>query len=131
VSYFKCLEYLENIKSTNVPSLASLSVDNKKFVTISLDKSSKHQKGSNMWCHYCYKNNHNTADWRAIAKFKQQKKASFEAKAGLGKKSLAFFLKKSMHSKGNWILKRLQIVSRGKKGLNSSSLLKLMNKFNH
>jgi hypothetical protein len=45
-----------------------------------------------MWCHYCDKNNHNTADCRAIAKFKQQKnnKACFEAKAGRGKKSLAF-----------------------------------------
>jgi hypothetical protein len=29
-------------------------------------------------------------DCRAIAKFKQQKKACFEAKAGPGKKSLAF-----------------------------------------
>jgi hypothetical protein len=45
-----------------------------------------------MWCHYCDKNNHNTADCRAIAKFKQQKKACFEAKAGAGKKSLAFLL---------------------------------------
>jgi hypothetical protein len=27
-----------------------------------------------MWCHYCdKKNNHNTADCRAIAKFKKQK----------------------------------------------------------
>jgi hypothetical protein len=45
-----------------------------------------------MWCHYCDKNNHNTADCRAIAKLKQQKnnKAHFEAKAGPGKKSLAF-----------------------------------------
>jgi hypothetical protein len=45
-----------------------------------------------MWCHYCDKNNHNTADCRAIALFKQQKnnKACFEAKAGPGKKSLAF-----------------------------------------
>jgi hypothetical protein len=45
-----------------------------------------------MWCHYCDKNNHNTADCRTIAKFKQQKnnKACFEAKAGPGKKSLAF-----------------------------------------
>jgi hypothetical protein len=47
-----------------------------------------------MWCHYCDKNNHNTADCRAIAKFKQQKKAHFEAKAGPGKKSLAFLFKK-------------------------------------
>jgi hypothetical protein len=45
-----------------------------------------------MWCHYCDKNNHNTTDCRAIAKFKQQKKnkACFEAKAGPRKKSLAF-----------------------------------------
>jgi hypothetical protein len=35
-------------------------------------------------------NNHNTADLREIAKFKQQKKALFEAKTGPGKKSLAF-----------------------------------------
>jgi hypothetical protein len=51
-----------------------------------------------MWCLYCDKNNHNhnhnTADCRAIAKFKQQKKkkACFEAKAGPGKKSLAFLV---------------------------------------
>jgi hypothetical protein len=43
-----------------------------------------------MWCHYCDKNNHNTADCRAIAKLKQQKKACFEAKAGPRKKSLSF-----------------------------------------
>jgi hypothetical protein len=35
-----------------------------------------------MWCDYCDKNNHNTDDCRAIAKFKQQKKTCFEAKAG-------------------------------------------------
>jgi hypothetical protein len=40
-----------------------------------------------MWCHYCDKNNNNTADCRAIAKFKQ---ACFETKAGPGKKSLTF-----------------------------------------
>jgi hypothetical protein len=43
-----------------------------------------------MWCHYCDKNNHNTADWRSITKFKQQKKACFEAKAVPGNKSLVF-----------------------------------------
>jgi hypothetical protein len=45
-----------------------------------------------MWCHYFDKNNHITADCRAISKFKQQKsnKAHFEAKAGPGKKSLTF-----------------------------------------
>jgi hypothetical protein len=45
-----------------------------------------------MWCHYCDKNNHNTADCRAIAKFKQQKKALFEAKAEPGNKSLGFLV---------------------------------------
>jgi hypothetical protein len=45
-----------------------------------------------MWCHYCDKNNHNTADCRAIVKFKQQKKAFFESIAGPGKKSLAFLV---------------------------------------
>jgi hypothetical protein len=43
-----------------------------------------------MWRQYCDKNNHNTADCRAIAKFKQQKKAHFEAKAGPRKKTLSF-----------------------------------------
>jgi hypothetical protein len=65
-------------------------VDNKKSVTSSVGKSSKNHKGSNMWCHYCDKNNQNKANCRAIDKFKQQKKARFEAKAGPGKKSLAF-----------------------------------------
>jgi hypothetical protein len=43
-----------------------------------------------MWCNYCDKNNHNTADCRAITKFKYHKQACFEAKVGPGKKSLAF-----------------------------------------
>jgi hypothetical protein len=43
-----------------------------------------------MWCHYCDKNNHNTADCRAITNFKQQKKACFEYKDGPRKMSLAF-----------------------------------------
>jgi hypothetical protein len=80
VSYFKRLEKLEKIRCTNGPNPSSLPGDNKKPVTSSVGKSSKHHKGSNMWCHYCDKNNHNTADCRAIAKFKQQKKAHFEAK---------------------------------------------------
>jgi hypothetical protein len=94
VSYFKCLENLEKIRHTNGPNPTSLPVDNNKTdsVTSSAGKSSKNHNGSNMWCHYCDKNNHNTADSRAISKFKQQKKnkAYFEAKDGTGKKSLAF-----------------------------------------
>jgi hypothetical protein len=46
-----------------------------------------------MWCHYGDKNNHKTADCRTIAKFKQQKKAHFEARAGPGNKSLALLFK--------------------------------------
>jgi hypothetical protein len=91
VSYFKRLENLEKIRRTNGPNPSSLPVDNKKSVTSSVGKS-KYHKGPNMWCKYCDKNNHNMADCRAISKFKQQKKnkACFEAKAELGKKSLAF-----------------------------------------
>jgi hypothetical protein len=96
VSYFKRLENLEKIRRNNGPNTSSLLIDNKKTVSVtsSVGKSSKNHKGSIMWCHYCDKNNHNTADWRAIAKFKQQKKnkAHFEAKAGPGKKSLAFLV---------------------------------------
>jgi hypothetical protein len=92
VSCFKRLENLEKIRCTNGPNPSSLPVDNKKSVTSSVVKSSKNHKGSNIWCHYCDKNHHNTADCRVIAKFKQQKKAHFEAKAGPGKKSLAFLV---------------------------------------
>jgi hypothetical protein len=106
VSYFKCLENLEKIKRTNGPNPSSLPVDNKKRVSVASSiQNSKNQKGSNMWCHYCDKNNHNTDDCRAISKFKQQKnsKARFEAKAGPRKKPLAFlfFSKKLMQLKGN------------------------------
>jgi hypothetical protein len=92
VSYFKRLENLEKIRRTNGPNPFSLPVDNKKSVISSVSKPSKNQKGSNMWCHYCGKNNHNTADFRAIAKWKQQKnnKARFEVKSRPRKKSLAF-----------------------------------------
>jgi hypothetical protein len=93
-SYFKFLENLEKIRRNNGLNPSSIAVDYKigYSVTSSVSKSSKNHKGSNMWCHYCDKNNHNTADCRAIAKFKQQKKnkACFEAKVGPRKKSLAF-----------------------------------------
>jgi hypothetical protein len=90
VSYFKRLENLKKIKCINGSSPSSLPVNNKKSVTISIGMSSKNHKGLKMWCHYCDKNNNNKADCKAIAKFKQQKKACFEAKAGPRKKSLAF-----------------------------------------
>jgi hypothetical protein len=89
-SYFKRLENLEKIRHTNGSNPSSLPVDNKNSVTSSVGKYFKNHKESNLWCHYCDKNNHNTADCREIAKFKQQKKACFEAKAEPGKNSLAF-----------------------------------------
>jgi hypothetical protein len=103
VSHFKRLENLEKIRRTFGPNPSSLPVDNKKCVTGSVGKSSKNHKGSIMWCYYCEKNNHNKADCRAIAKFKQQKKdkACFEAKAGSGKSLWPSFSRKVMHLKGN------------------------------
>jgi hypothetical protein len=56
--------------------------------------------------------NHNTTDCRATTKFKEQNKYWFEAKAGSGNNYFPSFSKKSMHSKGSWILKRLQAVRR-------------------
>jgi hypothetical protein len=97
VSYFKRSENLEKIRHTNGPNPSSLPVDNKKrvFVTSSVGKPSKNKqanmrcksfknhKGSNMRCHYCDKNNNNTADYREIAKFKQQKKTRIALKPKL------------------------------------------------
>jgi hypothetical protein len=94
VSDFKHLENLEKIRRTNGPNPSSLLLDNKKEVSVtsSVGRSSKNHQGFNMWCHYCDKSNHNTAECRAIAKFKQQKKkkARSVAKAGPGKKYLVF-----------------------------------------
>jgi hypothetical protein len=89
-SYSKHLDNLEKIRRTKDPNPSSLPVDNKKRVSVtnSVDKSSKNHKGSNMWRHYCDKNNHNTTDFRAIAEFKQKKNSCFEAKAEPGKKYL-------------------------------------------
>jgi uncharacterized protein YchJ len=66
--------------------MAPLPVDNKKIVGSSVGR----YKVSSLWCHYCEKHNHNTADCRAIAKIKQQKKVCFETKAAPERKYLAF-----------------------------------------
>jgi hypothetical protein len=79
VSYVKRLENLEKIRRTDGPNPSSLPVDNKKYDISSVGKSKNHKK-SNMWCHYCDKNNHNTANCRAIAKFKQQKRLDLKPK---------------------------------------------------
>jgi hypothetical protein len=44
VSYFKHLENLEKIRHTNILNPSSLPVDNKKYVTSSVSKSSKNHK---------------------------------------------------------------------------------------
>jgi hypothetical protein len=66
VPYFKRLDNLEKVRHTNGLNYTSLPLDNKKSVTSNVDNSPKNPKGYNMWCHYCDKNNHNTADHRAI-----------------------------------------------------------------
>jgi hypothetical protein len=102
---------LEKIKRTNGANPASSPVDYKKSFISSVGKSSKNHKASNMWCHYFEKNNHNKADCRAIDKFKHQKKACFEAKAGPGKKSLIFLFEKINALKMQLQLKPGKIVS--------------------
>jgi hypothetical protein len=99
VSYFKSFENLEKIRRTNGANPSSLPEDNKKSVTISVGKLSKNYKRSNMWCHYCDKNNHNTADCREIAKFKQQKRITLKLKLDLERILWPSFWKKLMHSK--------------------------------
>jgi hypothetical protein len=78
LSYFKRSENLEKIRHTNGPNLPSLLVDNKKSVTSSVGKSSKNHKVFKMSCHYCDKNNHNTANCRAITKLNQQKRLALK-----------------------------------------------------
>jgi hypothetical protein len=103
VSYFKRLENLEKIRRSNGPNPSSLPVDNKKRVSVtsSVDKSSKNHKGSNMWCHYCDKNNHNTADSRAIENLNSRKRLALKPKLDPERSLWPFFSMKLMYSKGN------------------------------
>jgi hypothetical protein len=59
-THLKCLENLENIRRTYGSNRSSLPIEYKKSqtVTSSVDKSSKNNKGSNMWCHFCDKQPH-------------------------------------------------------------------------
>jgi hypothetical protein len=105
VSYFKHLENLEKIRRTNGLNPSSLPVDNKKRVSVTsiVGKYSKNSKGSNMWCHYCSKNNHNTADCREIANSNSRKRLALKPYLD-PKRSLwpSFsFSKKLMHLKGS------------------------------
>jgi hypothetical protein len=72
VSYFKNLQNLEKIRHINSASPSTLPIDNQKgiSVTSSVSKSSRNPKASKMWCHYCDKSKQNSADCRAIIKFK-------------------------------------------------------------
>jgi hypothetical protein len=78
-----------------------------------------------MWCHYCDKNNHKTADCRAIANFKQQKnkKTFFETKAGLGKQYLAFFFQEINALKRKLQLKHEMTKSASSKKSNAECIL--------
>jgi hypothetical protein len=93
---------LENIRTTNGPT--SLPTDDKNIVSvyISVGKYSTNADSSNLWCHYCEENNHSTHDCRAISKFKNQKKALFEAIVGYVKSSLAFLFEDINSLKGQW-----------------------------
>jgi hypothetical protein len=82
------LENLEKIRRTNGPASA-VAVDSKKLITSSVEVG-KNNKSCNMWCHYCDKANHNTANCKAIMRAKQHKKAKSESKAVTGKKTLSF-----------------------------------------
>ena len=92
ISYFIRLENLDKIRHMNGPAPA-VAVDNSTSITsrVGVGSVRKKQK-TNMWCHYCDKNNHNTAECREIAKAKQHKKTQYGAKAVPGKK--AFFSKR-------------------------------------
>jgi hypothetical protein len=96
VSYFKRLENLGKIRRGN--GLTTLALDNEKSVTSSVVKSTEILPK----CH-CDKNYYNMADYRTVAKFKQQKTSNtcFEAKSSPGKKSLSFSFKGFKRSIGS------------------------------
>jgi hypothetical protein len=82
VSNFKRLENSEKIIRTNGPGPATIPVDKWKYVSVtsSICKSLKNAKPSNMWCHYCEKNKHKKADFRAINEFKLQTRLALKPK---------------------------------------------------
>jgi hypothetical protein len=127
VSYFKHFENLEKIRRNNGPNPSSIPVDNKKRISVtnSVGKSSKNHKGPT--CDVIIVTR--TTTTRLIAEqspnLNSRKRLALKPKLD-PESSLwpsLFFSKKLMHSKGNWSLKILQAVKRGR--LNSSSLLKL------
>jgi hypothetical protein len=101
VSYFKRLENLEKISHTNGPNPSSIPVDNKKSVISSVGKFFNDLKASNMWCHYCDKNNHNIAGCRALPISNSRKWRALKPKMDTERSLWTFFCfsKKLMHSK--------------------------------
>jgi hypothetical protein len=99
ISYFMQLENLDKIRCTNGPTVA---VDNNipLLSSVGLVVAKKKQK-SKLWCHFCDKTNHNTAECQEIAKAKQHKKAQHETKAVPGKRLYPFFSKKLLPSKSS------------------------------
>jgi hypothetical protein len=95
------LENLDKIKRTNGHG-PTVAVDNNFPVTsrVGIAVGKKKQK-TQMWCHYCDKSNHNTADCKAIMRAKQHEKAQFEAKAVPEKRPWPFFSKKLTPSKSS------------------------------
>jgi hypothetical protein len=92
ISYFICLGNLGKSCRANGPA-PSVAVAKNTSLTSSVGISNVRKKqNTKMWCHYCDKNNHNTAECPEIAKAKQHKKVQHETKAIQGKKALSFFL---------------------------------------
>jgi hypothetical protein len=90
ISYFIRLENLDKLRRMNGPA-PTVAVENNTSFTSSVGNSNARKKQkTKMWCYYCDKNNHNTADCREIAKAKQHKKAQHGSKAVPGKKTLSF-----------------------------------------
>jgi hypothetical protein len=89
ILYFIRLENLDKICHTNGPA-PIVAVDNNTSLTSSVGVGNvgKKQK-TKMWCHYCDKNNHNTADCWEIAQAKKHKKAQHGTILP-GKKALPF-----------------------------------------
>jgi hypothetical protein len=97
ILYFICLENLVKIRRTNGPA-PTVAEDNNTSLTSSVCGGNvKKKQKTKMWCHYCDKNNHNTADCREITKAKMHKKAKHGTKAVLRKRPYPFFLRKSLN----------------------------------
>jgi hypothetical protein len=90
ILYFIRLENLDKIRHTYGPAPTVAVDNNTSFTNIVGTSNTRKKQKTKIWCHYCDKNNHNTADCREIANAKQHKKAQHGSKVVPGKKALAF-----------------------------------------